>query len=124
MPLAMQTLDFDDGLSILTEMIVSEIGPREALACGEARVAAVARVERVLQALIAESPPHASQEAQCDDLKVTSCSGARMRSCQLYHAPLSVLTELGGQGSSSEVRCGAHRGHAAYLCRYMKLKRH
>jgi hypothetical protein len=67
MPVAIQTLDFDDGLSILTEMIVSEIGPREALVSGEARAAAVGRVERLLQALIAEAPAHASQGAQGDD---------------------------------------------------------
>ena len=69
MPLAMQTLDIDDGLSILTEMIVSEIGPRELLAYEEARAAAVVRVERLLQALIAETPSQASLGAQGDDLE-------------------------------------------------------
>jgi hypothetical protein len=63
----MQTLDFDDGLSILTEMIVSEIGPREALACKEARAAAVGRVDLLLQALIAEAPASSLQGSQCDD---------------------------------------------------------
>lgn len=67
MPLAMQTLDFDDGLSILTEMIVSEIGPRDALAYGSARAAAVRRVDRLLQALIAEAPAPSLQGPQCDD---------------------------------------------------------
>ena len=69
MPLAMQSLDIDDGLSILTEMIVSEIGPRELLANEGARAAAVLRVERLLQALIAETPSQASKGAQADDLE-------------------------------------------------------
>jgi hypothetical protein len=69
MPLPMQSLDIDDGLSILIEMIVSEIGPRELLAYEGARAAAVVRVERLLQALIAETPSEASPGAQGDDLE-------------------------------------------------------
>ncbi len=60
MSAARQAMDFDNGLAILTEMIVSEIGPREALVHTQARIAAVARVERLLDALMAETPVHPS----------------------------------------------------------------
>jgi len=68
MPVASRAMDFDDSLSILTEMIVSEVGPRDALIHKPARVAAVARVERLLKALIAETPMNPPWTEQDDGL--------------------------------------------------------
>jgi hypothetical protein len=67
MALARQSSDLDEGLAILTEMIVREIGPPSALAKGEARAAAVARVERLLETLMDGKPSRvfrASQDRQ------------------------------------------------------------
>jgi hypothetical protein len=61
-------MNFDDSLSILTEMIVSEVGPRDALVYKQARSAAVARVERLLEALMADTPAHPSWRDRDDDL--------------------------------------------------------
>ena len=62
-----QVLDIDEGLAILTEMIVSEIGPPAALARGEARAAAVARVERLLATLMSEEPAQTARAAPAHD---------------------------------------------------------
>lgn len=70
MSFAEQPLDMDDGLSILTEMIISEIGPREALAQGGARAAAVARVEQLLRHLLADSPSRIPEIVQGDDPEI------------------------------------------------------
>jgi hypothetical protein len=59
--------DIDEGLAILTEMIVSEIGPPAALARGEARAAAVARVERLLANLMTDEPAQDARTATVHD---------------------------------------------------------
>jgi hypothetical protein len=65
MTFAGQAFDLDDGLATLTEMIVSEVGPPAALADGETRAAAVARVERLLASLLERD---ACDAVRLDDL--------------------------------------------------------
>ncbi len=59
--------DIDEGLAILTEMIVSEIGPPTALVRGEARAAAVARVERLLATLMSDEAAQDARAAPVHD---------------------------------------------------------
>ena len=68
MSVARRAMEFDDSLSILTDMIVSEVGPRDALGHKQARIEAVARVERLLEAVIAHTPAHPTQAPRDNDL--------------------------------------------------------
>ena len=79
MSVARRAMDFDDSLSILTDMIVSEVGPRDALVHKQARIEAVARVERLLEAVIAHTPAHPPARRCRSTCSRWRCGSARSR---------------------------------------------